>query len=235
MQFTISHLDIGYKRHYNIISDINIEIKSGKLTCLIGANGVGKSTFLKTLSGFLPKLKGDIFINNISLSALSHRELAHKISVVLTTKPDVQNVTVEEVIGMGRSPYTGFWGILCKEDKQVIEDSINRVGINSLKGRLINTLSDGEMQKVMIAKALAQETPIILLDEPTAFLDFPSKVDCYKLLTKVAHKLDKIILLSTHDIDLATHFADIILYVSKTGIRTVSRKETQDYVKNLLV
>ena len=136
---------------------------------------------------------------------------------------------------MGRSPYTGFWGILCKEDKQVIEDSINRVGINSLKGRLINTLSDGEMQKVMIAKALAQETPIILLDEPTAFLDFPSKVDCYKLLTKVAHKLDKIILLSTHDIDLATHFADIILYVSKTGIRTVSRKETQDYVKNLLV
>lgn len=235
MQFTISHLDIGYQRHYNIISDINIEIKSGKLTCLIGANGVGKSTFLKTLSGFLPKLKGDIFINNISLSVLSCKELAHKISVVLTTKPDIQNVTVEEVIGMGRSPYTGFWGILCKEDKQVIEDSINRVGINSLKGRLINTLSDGEMQKVMIAKALAQETPIILLDEPTAFLDFPSKVDCYKLLIKLAHKLDKIILLSTHDIDLATHFADIILYVSKTGIRTISRKETQDYVKNLLV
>ncbi len=235
MQFTLSHLDIGYQAHHKIISNINVDVKSGRLTCLIGANGVGKSTLLKTLAGFLPKLGGEILLNNLSLATLSSKELAHKISVVLTTKPNVQNITAEEMVGMGRSPYTGFFGILGREDKQVVNDAIERVGIMSLKSRVVETLSDGERQKVMIAKALAQQTPVILLDEPTAFLDFPSKADCYRLLRETAHQLDKIILLSTHDLDLAMRFADTILDVSKEGVMSVSKEEVKLRVEKLLI
>lgn len=234
MKFTLSHLDIGYQPQHNVISDINVEVISGGLTCLIGPNGVGKSTLLKTLSGFLPKLGGEILLNKLDLSHLSNKDLARKISVVLTTKPDVQNITTEEMIGLGRSPYTGFFGTLRKEDEKVVNEVIETVGITSLKGRAIHTLSDGERQKVMIAKALAQETPIILLDEPTAFLDFPSKADTYRLLHETAQKLDKIILLSTHDLELAIRFSDTILEVSKQGVKKISRAEVEQNIEFLL-
>ena len=196
-------------------------IMSGRLTGLLGANGVGKSTLLRTLSGFQTTLSGEIRIARQGKEAdgtvqfdeirrLTKKELARRISVVLTGKPDVQNITAAELVGLGRSPYTGFWGNLTAEDRRIVNEAMQLVGISMLADRMIQTLSDGERQKVMIAKALAQQTPIILLDEPTAFLDFPSKVDVMQLLRKLARERDKTILLSTHDLELALQTADTL-------------------------
>ena len=210
----LKDLTIGYAQKNNtkiVASGINATLHSGRLTCLIGANGIGKSTLLRTLSAFQPPLSGEIFIDNespIPLSTLTDKQLSRLIGVVLTEKPDVQNMTVFELVGLGRSPYTGFWGRLNEDDKEVVKESLRLVGIESLQDRLIQTLSDGERQKTMIAKALAQQTPVIYLDEPTAFLDYPSKVEMLTLLRHLARETGKTIFLSTHDMELALQIAD---------------------------
>ncbi len=207
----IRNLSIGYpgKNDVKVVArDITATIYSGELTCLLGANGVGKSTLLRTLSAFQPKLGGEIYIQGKDISQYSDKQLSRVISVVLTEKPDIRNMTVTELVGLGRSPYTGFWGTLASEDKEVVNRSISLVGIEHLKDRMIQTLSDGERQKVMIAKALAQETPVIYLDEPTAFLDYPSKVEMMQLLYRLSRETDKTIFLSTHDLELALQIAD---------------------------
>jgi iron complex transport system ATP-binding protein len=150
-----------------------------------------------------------------ALSSLTHRDLARLIGVVLTEKPDVQNMTVFELVGIGRSPYTGFWGRLTKTDREIVEESLRLVGIESLSERFIQTLSDGERQKMMVAKALAQQTPVIFLDEPTAFLDYPSKVEMLQLLKRLAHETRKTIFLSTHDMELALQIADELWLMSR--------------------
>lgn len=210
----LKDLTIGYAQKNNtkvVASGINATLHSGRLTCLIGANGIGKSTLLRTLSAFQPPLSGEIYIDNespIPLSTLTDKQLSRLIGVVLTEKPDVQNMTVFELVGLGRSPYTGFWGRLNEDDKEVVKESLRLVGIESLQERLIQTLSDGERQKTMIAKALAQQTPVIYLDEPTAFLDYPSKVEMLTLLRHLARETGKTIFLSTHDMELALQIAD---------------------------
>lgn len=218
---TLQNLSIGYrskKKDLRVIaSAINASLLSDELTCLIGSNGVGKSTLLRTLAGFQPPLEGDILLQGKSLSTYSAQEMAKEVSVVLTSKFDVTQLSVTDVVGMGRSPYTGFFGTLSSSDKQVIEESLQQVGISHLAERNIQELSDGERQKVMIAKALAQQTSLIILDEPTAFLDFPSKVETLQMLRRLAHsqskrqsqpKQHKSILLSTHDVELALQIAD---------------------------
>ena len=227
MVISLSQLSVGYTLSHPVISDINLELRSGQLACLIGENGIGKSTLLKTLTGFLPKLKGSLLLGNRDIESFSQRELARQVSIVLTQKPDVQNLTIEEIIGLGRSPYTGFFGRLRTEDRKVVDDAIATMGIEKLRGRMIQTLSDGERQKVMIAKALAQETPIILLDEPTAFLDFPSKAETFQSLQRMAHERDKLILLSTHDLELAVRFADSLLEVKRGRLQAVSATEVK--------
>ena len=210
----LKDLTIGYAQKNNtkvVASGINATLHSGRLTCLIGANGIGKSTLLRTLSAFQLPLSGEIFIDSespIPLSTLTDKQLSRLIGVVLTEKPDVQNMTVFELVGLGRSPYTGFWGRLNEDDKEVVKESLRLVGIESLQDRLIQTLSDGERQKTMIAKALAQQTPVIYLDEPTAFLDYPSKVEMLTLLRHLARETGKTIFLSTHDMELALQIAD---------------------------
>ena len=214
----IENLTIGYpgKSDVKVVAQgINASIFSGELTCLLGANGVGKSTLLRTLSAFQPKLAGNIQILGKELSTYTDKQLSRLISVVLTEKPDIRNMTVDELVGLGRSPYTGFWGTLQKEDKEIVDRSIELVGITTLKGRMIQTLSDGERQKVMIAKALAQETPVIYLDEPTAFLDYPSKVEMMQLLHQLSRQTDKTIFLSTHDLELALQIADKVWLMDK--------------------
>ncbi|MDO4186919.1 MAG: ABC transporter ATP-binding protein [Bacteroidales bacterium] len=214
----IENLTIGYpgKSDVKVVAQgINASIFSGELTCLLGANGVGKSTLLRTLSAFQPKLAGNIQILGRELSTYTDKQLSRLISVVLTEKPDIRNMTVDELVGLGRSPYTGFWGTLQKEDKEIVDRSIELVGITALKGRMIQTLSDGERQKVMIAKALAQETPVIYLDEPTAFLDYPSKVEMMQLLHQLSRQTDKTIFLSTHDLELALQIADKVWLMDK--------------------
>ena len=211
----LQNLTIGYatKGNQKVVAEgLNAAINSGELTCLLGCNGVGKSTLLRTLSAFQPALGGDIILNPElrSLSSFTDKELSHLIGIVLTEKPDVRNMTTEDLVGMGRSPYTGFWGTLTANDHQIVSEAISMVGIESLRGRMIHTLSDGERQKVMIAKALAQQTPIIYLDEPTAFLDYPSKVEMMQLLRRLAHQEQKTIFLSTHDVELALQLADCL-------------------------
>ena len=207
----IKDLSIGYagkKKTTVIASNINAAICSGELTCLLGANGVGKSTLLRTLSAFLRPLGGEIDILGKPLKDYTDKQLATVIGVVLTEKCHLRNMTVSELIGMGRSPYTGFWGTLTQNDHRIVEDAISLVGIGELKDRMVQTLSDGERQKVMIAKALAQETPIIFLDEPTAFLDYPSKIEILHLLHRLSRDMQKTVFLSTHDLELALQIAD---------------------------
>lgn len=209
----LQQLTIGYNVKGNarvVASHINAAIHSGELTCLLGQNGIGKSTLLRTLSAFQPPLAGEIMLDGMPLTGLDAKQLCRKVGVVLTEKPDVRNMSVEEMVGMGRSPYTGFWGSLDEDDRKVIDDAIHLVGIEALRRRPVHTLSDGERQKCMIAKALAQQTPVIYLDEPTAFLDFPSKVEMMQLLGALAHEQQKTIFLSTHDVELAIQLADRI-------------------------
>jgi iron complex transport system ATP-binding protein len=218
MESVVLHnLSIGYltKGNENVVaSGLNATINNGELTCLLGRNGIGKSTLLRTLSAFQPALEGEIVISSTqppsSITSLTDKQLSRLIGIVLTEKPDVQNMTIEELVGMGRSPYTGFWGTLDDEDKKIVGEAIQLVGIENLQGRMVHTLSDGERQKVMIAKALAQQTPIIYLDEPTAFLDFPSKVETMQLLRRLAQEEQKTIFLSTHDVELSLQLADKI-------------------------
>lgn len=221
----IEKLSIGYREN-TVVEDITAEMKGGGMTCLIGANGVGKSTLLRTLAGFQPKLAGGIFLCGRELGEYSGKERARLISVVLTANNDIRNLTVEEVVGLGRSPYTGFWGSLRDDDRKAVDGAVAMTGIEPLRRRMVHTLSDGERQKVMIAKALAQQTPVIILDEPTAFLDFPGKVGMMRLLRRLAHDLGKIVLLSTHDLGLALQIADTLwLMESCRGIRTGSPEE----------
>ena len=208
-----------------VAKDIDATIRSGELTCLLGANGVGKSTLLRTLSAFQPAVGGEIEIMGKKLTDYTDKQLATVIGVVLTEKCSLRNMTVEELVGMGRSPYTGFWGNLSKEDKKTVNDAIALVRIEDLKYRMVHTLSDGERQKVMIAKALAQETPVIFLDEPTAFLDFPSKVEIMQLLHHLSRSTNKTIFLSTHDLELALQIADKIWLMDKANGVTIGTPE----------
>lgn len=220
----IEDLSTGYltKNNRKVVAEhIHASICSGELTCLLGANGVGKSTLLRTLSAFQPKLGGHIRLLGRELESYTDKQLSRIIGVVLTEKCDIRNMLVEELIGLGRSPYTGFWGKLTPEDREIVDYAIHQVKIEHLVGRMIQTLSDGERQKVMIAKALAQETPIIFLDEPTAFLDFPSKVEIMQLLHRLSRETDKTIFMSTHDLELALQIADQVWLMDKTnGITT---------------
>ena len=215
----LTDLSIGYqtKKQVTVVAEhLDAAIHSGELTCLLGRNGIGKSTLLRTLSAFQPALGGKILLRNSEnseyseISEYSDKQLSRLVGVVLTEKPDVRNMTIEELVGMGRSPYTGFWGTLYADDHRIVNEAIALVGIESLKGRFIHTLSDGERQKVMIAKALAQQTSIIYLDEPTAFLDYPSKVEVMQLLHRLAQEQQKTIFLSTHDVELSLQLADCI-------------------------
>lgn len=216
----IEGLSIGYRSKHGVktvAEGISDSILSGELTCLLGENGAGKSTLLRTLSGFLPPLAGEISLLGKPLASYRERELATVVGVVLTEKNNLQNMTVTELVGMGRSPYTGFWGRLSAADRRKVEESLTLVGIAPLRNRMVQTLSDGERQKVMIAKALAQETPLIFLDEPTAFLDYPSKVEILHLLHRLSRDMGKTIFLSTHDLELALRVADRVWLMTKQG------------------
>ena len=226
----LQDLTIGYhtKESQKVVAQgLNASLKGGELTCLLGQNGIGKSTLLRTLSAFQPALGGNVLMGK-SLSALTDKERSHLIGVVLTEKPDVRNMTTEELVGMGRSPYTGFWGTLDQDDKTIVAEAIRLVGIEKLQGRMIHTLSDGERQKVMIAKALAQQTPVIYLDEPTAFLDFPSKVETLQLLRRLAKEQEKTIFLSTHDVELAIQMADTIWLMETDGLSIGTPRQLAD-------
>ena len=173
---SLTGVAIGYGRKV-VMENITTTLYPGELVCLLGRNGTGKSTLLRTLAGFQPYLSGEITIGERQLADFNKKELAQTVGIVLTGHNELPDLTVEELVAMGRSPWTGFFGNLSAEDTDIVNRSVSLVGIDKLKGRKVMSLSDGERQKAMIAKTLAQETPVILLDEPTAFLDHPSRVE----------------------------------------------------------
>ena len=202
------NLTIGYRkgrREVVVASGLTATLERGKLICLLGRNGTGKSTLLRTLAGLQPPLNPQLSTLNSQLSTLNPQP---SVALVLTERPDLRNLTAEEVVGLGRTPHTNFWGTLRADDHRIVAESLHLVGIETLANRPFETLSDGEQQKVMIAKALAQQTPMIFLDEPTAFLDFISRRELFTLLKRLAHDNGKAILLTTHDLALAEEFAD---------------------------
>ena len=209
----IKDVDIGYIKSSNknlVQSELNLALNAGELICLIGPNGVGKSTLLKTLGRVIPKLAGEIKIFGQNLQELSQRDFAQNIGLVLTDNIEVSHIKAIDIISMGRYPYTGFLAKLKQADIEIVKSVAQEVGIQNLLYRYFNELSDGEKQKVMIAKVLAQKTPLMLLDEPTAFLDFPTKSSLLIMLRKLAREQNIGIILSTHDIELALKTADQI-------------------------
>jgi iron complex transport system ATP-binding protein len=214
----LQQLTVGYGEKA-VLSDINQSLNAGQMVCLLGANGVGKSTILRTLAGFLAPLSGKVLIEGRDLPSLSLSERSQAVSVVLTERVEVPYMKVIDLVGMGRSPYTGFFGRLSKEDNAIVDEAIEMVGIANLAQRTIDTLSDGERQKALLAKALAQQTPIILLDEPTAFLDFHAKVSTLRLMLRLAHETDKTIFLSTHDVEMAIQLSDALWIVQEGKIQ----------------
>ena len=225
MDYILQSLSIGYS-HKVIAADINAQIKGGELTCLIGRNGTGKSTLMRTLAGFLKPLGGSALLDGRDVGRLSPAERSHLISVVLTDRVDIDGMRVKDLVSVGRQPYTGFFGKMSSDDEEVVNKAIADVGMTDFAGRQVNSLSDGERQKVMIAKALAQQTPVIYLDEPTAFLDFPSKVEVLLLLRRICQEAEKTIFLSTHDLELALQIADCIwLMDAENGMSIGTPKE----------
>lgn len=206
-------LSIGYfskKGNICIAEHLNLHIYKGEMVCLIGPNGCGKSTLIRTLAGIQPPLQGKITIENIPIHPQHMFELSKKMSVVLTDRIEIQNMQVFDLVALGRHPYTNWFGKLTEIDLEHITKAIHLVGLDGFSHRLIQTLSDGEKQRVMIAKALAQDTPFIMLDEPTAHLDLPNRIEIMKLLKELAHTTYRSILLSTHELDLALQVADRI-------------------------
>ena len=209
----INKLSIGYGKGQKgkvIANDLQASMHSGELICLLGENGAGKSTLIRTLCGFQPPLKGSVDLLGRNLFSFKGKELSRLAAVVLTDRVVVVNATVEELVGLGRSPYTGALGVLNEADKYIVNQAIEKCGIRHKQKTALSTLSDGERQKAFIAKALAQDTPLLFLDEPTAFLDLSARVEIIKLLREIASSSSKSILMSTHDMDLAIQMADKI-------------------------
>lgn len=199
-------LSIGYGSKV-IGHGLALELKTGQLVGLVGQNGVGKSTLLRTLAGFQPALDGSIRLFGKEHRTYSARELAKRMSVVLTEKPSAQNLTVLELISLGRHPYSGWLGQLQPEDIEAMEHAFEQCQIHYLLDKRLHQLSDGQLQKVMIARALAQDTDLILLDEPTSHLDLRNKVEVMELLKKIS-ETGKAVLISTHEISLSAKVCD---------------------------
>ena len=216
-----NNLSIGYqsrKRESVIANNINIELKQGELIGLVGANGVGKSTLLRTLTSIQQPLAGEIYLNDKPLESYSAIELAKTMSLVLTEQLMSKNLSVFELIALGRQPYTNWVGNLSENDIAVINKAIEQTNLSDLKHRKCFELSDGQFQKVMIARALSQDTNLIILDEPTTHLDMYHKAYILKLLQKVAKDTNKTILFSSHEIDLAIQLCDTMVVMTPNNV-----------------
>ena len=211
-------LEIGYQKGRNqrsVQKNLEFTAREGEFIALVGPNGCGKSTLLKTMGCLLHPLSGFLEMNGKSVDQISLQERAKLFSLVLTETVTVGYITVYQMVSMGRHPYTTFAGKLGKQDQQIVDESLNAVNMSSMSQNYLQELSDGERQRVMIAKALAQTTPMIFLDEPTSHLDLPNRIETILLLKNLSKETGKTILISTHEIDMALRLADKIWLMEK--------------------
>lgn len=220
------NLSIGYKNNC-IANNITLDAKTG-ITAIIGRNGAGKSTLIKTLTGHIPSLEGTILINDCSIKNLKKRELSKLISIVTTDISMAGGLKLHELVGLGRTPYTGRMGILTQKDNDIIDEAIQAVGMMHKKDSFVAELSDGERQRGMIAKGLVQETPIIIMDEPFSFLDVAARLEMYELTRKLADERGKTIIFSSHEVSEVLNVADKLWVFTHSGVKTGTTKNLID-------
>lgn len=208
----IENISLGYGTR-TLLEGVTTHFEAGTLTALIGRNGAGKSTLLRALAGLEPLQAGAITIGGQSIAELDGAEAARRVAFVATDKVRIANLPCEDLVALGRAPYTNWIGRLQAVDREIVADALAKVGMSEFAHKTMDRMSDGECQRVMIARALAQQTPVILLDEPTAFLDMPNRYELCRLLQRLAHDEQKVILFSTHELDIATKMCDAIALI----------------------
>lgn len=221
-------LSIGYasgKRKTVLAENLDLCIESSSVICLLGQNGIGKSTLLRTLSKMQPPLDGDILLEGESIYSIARNDLAKKIGLVLTERIPESNLTVYEMVALGRQPYTNWIGKMVEEDKELVRRALKGAQLEELADMRCDELSDGQLQRAMICRAVAQDTKLILLDEPTAHLDIQHKIETFQLLKKLAVELGRSILISTHEVQLATQMADVLWLMNTEGITSGSPED----------
>ena len=218
MSIALRHITLAYGRRI-LLRDVSASVPPGSLTALIGRNGTGKSTLLRAVAGLGAAASGGIELCGKPLAALTPLQRASTVSFVTTDKVRIANLACEDVVALGRAPYTNWIGRVQEQDKAIVERSLELVGMAAFAGKTMDRMSDGECQRVMIARALAQDTPIILLDEPTSFLDLPNRYELCTLLRRLAHDHRKCILFSTHELDIALSLCDSIALIDPPVLR----------------
>ena len=217
----LKNLSVGYRQtsgaSLEILKNINLSATTGEMVAVIGSNGIGKSTLLRSIAGFQKYFSGSIKMNGNELQNIKEQEIAQIISFVSTENIRVSNMTVFDLVAYGRFPYTNWIGMLAENDKIIVTDAIEKVGLKGFENRLITQISDGERQRAMIARAFAQDTPVIILDEPTAFLDVSNKYEIFHLLQILSKQKQKTIVLSSHDLNIALREVDKLWIITENG------------------
>ncbi|HJD75322.1 MAG TPA: ABC transporter ATP-binding protein [Bacteroides reticulotermitis] len=220
----LKDLTLGYGQHI-LLDKVSTEIATGQLVALLGRNGTGKSTLLRAVMGLEKPQEGEIRLDGKQVARLKPEELARKISFVTTDKVRIANLSCEDVVSLGRAPYTNWVGRLQEEDRERVTEAMRLVGMSDYAGKTMDKMSDGECQRIMIARALAQDTPVILLDEPTAFLDLPNRYELCLLLKSLAENAQKCIVFSTHDLDIALSLCSTIMLIDNPQLYSLPTSE----------
>ena len=224
MSILLSHISLSYGSR-ELLGDVSAEFAAGKLTALLGRNGTGKSTLLRALAGLRPPQGGSVTICGIPLERMEPGRLATLVSFVTTDKVRIANLPCEDVVALGRAPYTNWIGRMQQADRKAVGRALASVGMEAFARKTMDAMSDGECQRIMIARALAQQTPVILLDEPTAFLDLPNRYDLCALLGRLAREENKCILFSTHELDIALTLCDAVALIDPPALKCLPAAE----------
>ncbi|SJT02848.1 ABC transporter ATP-binding protein [Clostridioides difficile] len=219
-----NNLSVGYNNNV-VISNINVEVKNGEILCLLGSNGAGKTTLLRSLSKLISPIKGEIYLNGVNISCISRKALSKKMALVLTNRLLGDLMTVQDIVNIGRYPYTGFFGNLSKKDLIMVDEALESVDALHLKKRYFDELSDGEKQKVLVARALVQEPEIIILDEPTTHLDIKHRLELINILKKLSKEKSISVILSLHEIDIALKSCDKVALIKNNKVIAYGQPE----------
>ena len=228
----LENIKLGYGSR-TLLDGVSTTFERGTLTALLGRNGAGKSTLLRAVAALRRLNGGSIYVGGEELTTLTAEQIAHRISFVTTDKVRIPNLTCEDVVALGRAPYTNWIGRMQEVDRQIVAEALAAVGMGDFAHKTMDSMSDGECQRVMIARALAQQTPIILLDEPTAFLDLPTRHEVCALLRRLAHEEEKTIIFSTHDLDIAMAQCDMAAIIDSPNLLHKPTSELQGDISRI--